>query len=142
MKITVINARELSEEDVRLWSALQDSNAALASPYFSPEFTQAVAAVRDDVFAAVMEEAGRIVGFFPFQKGPLRTGRPAGGALSDYQAVIAAADTQWDAQDLIAKCGLALWDFDHLLASQAPFAAYHRVSTGSPFLDLSNGYEA
>ena len=142
MRITVISARELSAQEVRSWSVLQDSNPALSSPYFSPQFTQAVAAVRDDVFVGVMEEAGQIVGFFPFQKGPMRMGRPVGGALSDFQAVIAAADAQWDAQELVAKCGLALWDFDHLLSYQAPFAFYHRVKADSPYLDLSNGYEA
>jgi CelD/BcsL family acetyltransferase involved in cellulose biosynthesis len=141
MKITVIRAGELNTEHLRLWAVLQDNEPALHSPYFCSQFTQAVAAVRDDVFVAVMEDAGRIVGFFPFQKGRLRMGRPVGGALSDFQSVIAPEDFKFDAEALVRKSGLCLWDFDHLIASQNTFVPHHRATTSSPYIDLSKGYE-
>jgi hypothetical protein len=41
---------------------------------------------------------------------------------------------------LLRSCGLAVWEFDHLLASQAPFAPYHASLEPSPIMDLSAGY--
>jgi CelD/BcsL family acetyltransferase involved in cellulose biosynthesis len=141
MKVALLRANELGDEQLRQWETLQDLNPALSSPYFSWQFTAAVAAVRRDVQIAVMEDENRIVGFFPFQRTSMGMGRPVGGALSDFQAVIAAPKTQWDPQELIRKCRLSLWDFDHLLAAQTPFASYHRKTEASPYMDLSNGYE-
>jgi CelD/BcsL family acetyltransferase involved in cellulose biosynthesis len=141
MRITLINGRELSAEHVKLWEQMLNANPDLHSPYFRPEFTQSVAAVRRDVQVGVMEEANRLIGFFPFQRTAMGMGRPVGGALSDFQGVIAAPDAHWDAQELIRKCGLSLWDFDHLLESQTPFATYHRKTETSPYIDLSGGYE-
>jgi hypothetical protein len=57
-------------------------NPALVSPYLSPEFTQLMAAVRDDVFVAVLEQQGEAVGYFPYQRGALRIGKPVGGVMS------------------------------------------------------------
>ncbi len=68
MDVTVIPGRDLDAELVRAWTELQVANPDLASPYFAPEFTQAVAAVRDDVEVAVVEERGQIVAFFPFHR--------------------------------------------------------------------------
>ena len=141
MKVAVVRFAELGQQQLRQWETLQHANPALGSPYFSWQFTEAVSAVRRDVQIAVMENANRIVAFFPFQRTSMGMGRPVGGALSDFQGVIAAPDAQWDAQELIRKCRLSLWDFDHLLASQKPFAAYHRKTETSPYIDLSDGYE-
>src|SRR2546430_5755932 len=103
MKVEVICGRELSEQLSQTWSQIQQADASLGSPYFCPQFTRSVAAVRNDVFVGVMEEAGRAIGFFPFQKGRLKMGRPVGGALSDFHGVIADANAEWDAGDLIRK---------------------------------------
>jgi CelD/BcsL family acetyltransferase involved in cellulose biosynthesis len=65
MKIDIIPATEFSRDHIAAWRALQQADPALDSPLFHPEFTRAVAAVRDDVEVAVLEEAGEFVGFFP-----------------------------------------------------------------------------
>ena len=142
MRVRVIRGRELSDQETLAWSQFQQADGTLGSPYFCPQFTQAVAAVRDDVFVGIMEEAERVVGFFPFQKGRLRIGRPVGGHLSDCHGVIADLRAQWDARDLIRQCGLSTWDFDHLVASQQAFVPHHRATAESPYLDLSEGYES
>lgn len=141
MRVSVIPSSDLSPEQIKSWSRIQQANPELASPYFCPEYTMAVAAVRDDVYVAVLEELGQTVGFFPFQRRWGRIGRPVGGPLSDYQAVIVPRAYQWSAEELIRGCGLRAWDFDHLLASQKPFEPYHRIRRGSPVLDLSAGYQ-
>ena len=137
MKISVINGKELTEPQLRLWSRLQQSDPAFASPYFCHQFISAVASVRSDVFVGVMKEGGRTVGFFPFQRGWMGVGQPVGGGISDYQGVLVEKGVNWSAEELISGCSLSLWDFNHLIACQEPFKKYHLVKTASPVIDLS-----
>lgn len=141
MKVIAISGRELTAEDVRLWSELQDAAPDLASPYFSAEFTFAAAAVRDDVYVGLLRDGGRVVGFFPFQRDESGVGLAVGGKLSDYQGVVAHAGADWAAEELMRGCGLIRWEFKHLLVSQRPLQKYHASRDVSPAVDLSMGYE-
>jgi CelD/BcsL family acetyltransferase involved in cellulose biosynthesis len=142
MKISIIPGRELSDSLVGNWRRLQQSNADLASPYFHPEFTRVVARARPDVEVAVVEADGKITAFFPFQREDGAIGRPVGGILSDYHGIICAPGFGCDARELVRRCRLKAWDFDHLLASQSFFAEFHHSTDLSPQLDLSQGFDA
>lgn len=142
MRVTVVEAATLDRAQIASWDAIRRSNPRLVSPYFCPEFTSAVAEVRNDVWVAILEEGGEIFGYFPFQRGRFGAGRPVGGKLSDYQGVIARPGAFWDAETLLRGAGLAFYEFDHLLASQTPFAPYQQRCAPSPALDLSRGFEA
>ena len=142
MKITVIPGRQLTPEHVQAWSALQATVPALSSPFLCPEFTVAVAAVRDDVRVGILEQGGRMVGFFPHQRRRWFVGEPVGGWLNDLQGVIAQPDAEWDAGALIRGCGLLEWRYGRLLASQEPFAPFHLRRHASAFIDVSRGYDA
>ncbi|MBN2476312.1 MAG: GNAT family N-acetyltransferase [Pirellulales bacterium] len=142
MKITVVDADRLGSEQVALWSEIQRANPSLASPYFRPEYVRAVASVRKGVAVGILEEAGRTVGFFPFQHGRWKIGRPVGTPLCDFQGVVTPPGTPFDAEELIRGCGLATWRFDQLLADQQPFGRFHRTAAPAAFLDLSRGFEA
>ncbi len=124
------------------WSEIQAAEPALDSPYFRPEFTQAVAQVRRDVEVAVIMDRGEAVGFLPFQRGPLNIGKPVGGKMSDYHGVIARSTTKVDAAELLHGCRLAGWDFDHLITTQPSFEPFATGRGASPYLDLTRGYEA
>src|SRR4029077_9892089 len=99
--IRVIPAPALAPLDLAAWTAIQEADPSLASPYFRPEFTTAVAAVRHDVRVAVIERGGVPAGFFSYQRGWLDIGTPVGGPLSDYQGMIAKGDLVWNAERLI-----------------------------------------
>lgn len=142
MKISTIHPRELDASALETWRALQQTNPALASPYFAPEFTLAAAGVRNDVRVAVLEEDGRIVGYFPHQRGLLGACRPVGGALSDHHGVVAAEGTTWSWRELLRATGLSCWRFDHLVASQSTSEVIGHRPCASPGLDLSNGFAA
>ena len=142
MKYSVVRASDLDAGQRARWLALQRSNPDLASPYFCPEFTTAVSLVRDDVRVTVMEDGGGISGYFPFQRSRLGVGRPVGGGLSDYHGVVTAQKAELSVPDLLRHSGLGLWHYDHLVAAQTPFAAYHRRLSVSPGLALSEGYAA
>ena len=142
MNVTVIRANELTADLMREWDRIQRASPELASPYFRPEFTAAVAIVRGDVRLAVLREGERIVGFFPFQRNWLGIGKPVGGALSDYHGVIIEPGIELNVRSLLRACGLVVWDFNHLVASQTMFAPYRRTADESPYMDLSRGYDA
>lgn len=132
----LIRAHELDAPLLAAWRAIQSRRSALASPYFCPEFTQAVAGVRSDVRIVVIENAGRTAGFFPHQRSPWGAGRPAGGALSDYHGVIAEADAEWSVPGLMRAARLAAWSFDHLVDDGGRFAPYVAAQARSPQIDL------
>ncbi len=87
-----ILAHDLTSSDIGLWRDMQAATPAFRSPLLSPDFTLAVAAVRDDVRVAVFRRNGRTVGFLPVHVRPGRFARPAGAPFSDYSALITFPD--------------------------------------------------
>jgi CelD/BcsL family acetyltransferase involved in cellulose biosynthesis len=141
-KIRVISGSEFGDDLASIWRGIVETEPSLASPYFQPEFTRAVAKARNDVFIAIIEDAGQVVAFFPFQRGAMRMGRPVAGPLSDYHGVIASPTLILDASALIRASGLGSWTFDHCLESQLLFKPFHRVICESPVIDLTHGFES
>lgn len=141
MKITVVKGGELAPADVERWRKLQEGNPDLASPYFCPEFTQAVAAVRKDVFVGILEDEGQVVGYFPHQRRRFGFGGPPGSGFCDLQGVIAAPGTSWDAVELLRGCKLVSWEFSDVLVSQPAFASFHATKEQNHYLDLSAGFD-
>lgn len=141
MKYSVIPARELTQDLVALWAEIQEADFNLASPYFRPEFTQAVAGVRDDVFVCLIENSNKLVGFFPFHRKNGGVARPVGLGLSDYHGVIARPDAEWTAEGLLRGSKLVRWEFDHLPAGQRQFSAYHAAVSDSPVINVSQGMD-
>lgn len=138
--IQLTTIRDLTSAQWSAWQEIQQGTTVYESPYFRPEFAQAVAAVRSDVEVAVLSQAERIVGFFPFQRGKLNLGKPLGGKLSDYHGPLLRSGISVDPPALLAACRLVSWDFDHLVAipSFAPFVTARELS---PQLDLTEGFE-
>ncbi|GAA5702767.1 hypothetical protein Save01_03585 [Streptomyces avermitilis] len=138
---------ELSAADRAAWTALQskahlDGSPELANPFLSPEFTLAVGRCRRGVRIAVAREDGEPAAFFPFQRTATGVGRAVGLGVSDCQGLVHRAGFTWDAQELLQACGLALWEFDHLVAGQAPFEAGAAGTFPSPVMEVDQGYEA
>jgi len=142
MIVTLTHPERLTSAELTAWSRLQQAQPLFANPYFRPEFTQAVALVRGDVEVAVLRENGLEVGFFPFQRCRQHVAQPVGGRLSDYQGLIAGPALALDPVELIRQCELHVWHFDHLLCEQSAFTRHHRCLDWSPYLDLSQGYQA
>lgn len=142
LRFELLRPSSLAAAHWERWSQIQTVEPALENPYFRPEFTQAVDRVRRDVEVAVAFDGSEAVGFFPFQRGTLNIGKPVGGKLSDYHGVIARSETQIEAGELLRTCRLAGWDFDHLINTQPSFEPYVTVRGESPYLDLSQGYDA
>jgi len=140
-KVERIEASELGDSERALWASWRHQRDDLASPYFSPKWTAEVAKVRNDVeIAVLMDDAGRVGGFLPFQR-PGRVAVPVGGALSDYHGMIAAANYVCDLPQIMRQMQIARFDFSHIPATQSGFAAFVHAQHSSHVTDLSLGLE-
>jgi CelD/BcsL family acetyltransferase involved in cellulose biosynthesis len=135
-------AAQLTSAEFSLWDEIQRSHADFESPYFRPEFFQAVARVRDDVECIVVEQQGQPVGFLPFQRSSLNIAKPLAGKLSDFHGVLAAPGTHVDVPRLLQAMRVAAFDFDFLIGDQPAFAPYCRETKSSGFIDLAEGFQA
>lgn len=141
MRYVPIAGHELDDGLIGAWDRIQSSDPLFRSPYLSPWFTRTVAEVRDDVFVTLLLDGDAPVGFFPHQRTGNRGG-PVAGQLNDCQAVIVDAGADWSPKALLKGSGLRLWDFDHMLADQAPFRPFARVHDRSPVIELGDDAEA
>ncbi|QKW26819.1 GNAT family N-acetyltransferase [Streptomyces seoulensis] len=147
MDVSVYRPGELSAADRAVWTAWQSKAhlhgaAELANPFLAPEFALAVGRCRRGVRIAVVREGGEPVAFFPFQRSAGGVGRAVGLGVSDCQGVVHRPGFTWDARALLRACGLAVWEFDHLVTGQRPFEAEAAGAFPSPVLDLDRGYDA
>jgi CelD/BcsL family acetyltransferase involved in cellulose biosynthesis len=134
--------QQLTSQELALWDHIQRSSRDFESPYFRPEFTQAVASVRDDVEVLVIEDQGQPAGFFPFQRCPLNLGKPVSGRLSDFHGVIIPRGFRVDARQLLQAARLASWDFDHFVGDQPSFDVFTTSVEPASYIDMSRGYQA
>ncbi|HEX5102879.1 MAG TPA: GNAT family N-acetyltransferase [Pirellulaceae bacterium] len=141
MKIESIQICDLSPDLIARWENILNQSPELASPYFRPEYVQTIAGVRSGVEVGVLRDGNDVLGFWPFERAPGAVAKLVGSRLSDYQAVIAAADTPWTVELILRGCRLKAWEFDHQLASQTQLAPYFTSTGESRHLDLSPGYE-
>lgn len=138
-QIHCLRVDELTADDHRRWLELCERHRCYDSPYFHPDFTRCVAAVRPDVEIGVLENAAGVCGYFPFQRQG-RTGRPVGGRLSDFQGVIVEPSELPSGGELLRGCGLDQYEFDHWLGSQASTVEPAVERSESLSIDLTSGW--
>ncbi|MEV0976743.1 GNAT family N-acetyltransferase [Streptomyces sp. NPDC049915] len=150
MDVSVYHPDELTAADRAAWTALQSAaqpggRPQMANPFLSPEFTLAVGRCKRGVRVAVVREkgpSGEPVAFFPYQRYPAGVGRAVAFGMSDCQGLVHRPGFEWDADELLAACGLTLWEFDHLTAGQHPFEQSATGSFASPVIDVAEGWDA
>jgi CelD/BcsL family acetyltransferase involved in cellulose biosynthesis len=134
-------AKELDQEQLTVWSGIQEVEQTFDSPFFRPEYTLLAAEIWDRVSVGVVEEHGTVVGFFPFERHLFGMGRPVVPMVSDYQGVVVRSGVEWSADQLLRGCRLADMEFNHLVASQSAWKPYQTRLGKSPAIDLALGYE-
>lgn len=141
MKVELVRADPLPAALKQRWAELQRGDASLSSPYFCPDYCEAVAATRAGVRVGVLEQGGCATAFFPFELRRFGLAVPVGGRLSDYHGVVAHPELVFDAPSLLRACGLRAWRFDHLPVDQVPFRPFHERLASSPVMDLDGGFD-
>ncbi|MFI6336429.1 GNAT family N-acetyltransferase [Streptomyces sp. NPDC050535] len=146
MDISVYRPGELTAADRAAWTAFQakahlNGSPELANPFLSPEFALAMGRCRRGVRIAVVREDGEGAAYFPFQRTGTGIGRAVGLGVSDCQGVVHRPGFTWDARELLRACGLAVWEFDHLVEGQPAFEVGASGTFPSPVIDVDQGYE-
>jgi CelD/BcsL family acetyltransferase involved in cellulose biosynthesis len=145
LQIDVVRPSALSVEELSVWSALQNADPALDSPFLSPGWALAVERAqnqqRGEVRVAVLHDGIEPKGFLPVRVAGL-TAMAAGAPMTDYQALVAAPGTVLDTRRLVQALGVQRLDFTHMLADQPAFAPHMRGDSVSYVMDLSQGYGA
>ncbi|MGA0602350.1 GNAT family N-acetyltransferase [Caulobacter sp. KR2-114] len=129
LKAQTVHPKELSASDADRWRQIAGAHPAFANPLFSPEFAQAVGAVRDDARVSIFERDGQTLGFLAHHRRPGALARPIGAPLADYHGLVSVADAGVRAPWLLAAAGLAAYRFTGLVdpfgVFQADVAARH-----------------
>jgi len=132
----------LTISEIDAWRRLTMESPDLQSPFFQPEYVQAIGEHRSDVEVAVLEEGGQPVGFFSYQRFGRYSAMPVGGKLTDFQGVVGRLPGDMSAVSMLRQCNLKSCTFDHLHGNQIPFNAGTMDACDSPYLDLSQGWES
>ncbi len=144
MRIDVVAPLDLAAKDIKAWSRLQDETG-LVSPFLSPQWVQACAAVdgpdRRGAKVAILREHGDAVGFFPARTSRFAA-QPVGAPMCDYQALVARPDAAPDARDLVRALGVGRLDFSSAPQDQTLFRPFMRGQAHSHVIDFSHGYDA
>ena len=119
--------------EAQRWAALQKSDCALASPFFSLEFARLAARLRP-VELAVIEVDQRIAGFWAFEQRSMGLAVPLAFPISDYHGPLLAPDCELSASQLLRACRRQLYWFAGLPAKQRLFAAFHSRVEPSPIV--------
>lgn len=138
-EISLIHPGRLAAYELAAWRDMQRRSRALAHPFLTPEFALAVSAVRPQTRVAVLHQGSEPAGFMAFERGRLGLGRALAPGVSDVQGLVHRPGLTVDPVGLLARCRLAVLDFDHLLAGQFP-GAVSRLEP-SPVIDLPAGAE-
>lgn len=138
----VVKPEALDDALTDRWLALRAAEPTLASPFFHPQFTAALAENREDVFIAIASRAGEITALLPFHKRRFGAAAAIGGQISDFQGVIAERPDPAIVKALLTQAKLAAYDFNHGLATQEPLATNAFAVFPSPVIDLTAGFDA
>tara|TARA_R110002124_G_scaffold286578_1_gene467901 strand:- start:4062 stop:5153 length:1092 start_codon:yes stop_codon:yes gene_type:complete len=123
------------------WRAMRAANPALASPYFSLEFTDLMADRRHDAQALVLSRKGYTVGILPMQLSRWGVARPLGGPLADHHGLIT-EENDLDIAAALESSPISVLRFHGALAQQSGFAAKASQIEPSWTVDLSQGHDA
>jgi CelD/BcsL family acetyltransferase involved in cellulose biosynthesis len=145
MQTQVLHPNQLVTDDIHRWRAIQRADPDQANPFLSPEFAQAVGAVRPYTRVAVVDIEG-IRAFLPFERHRLGVGTAVGRGLSDCQGMVHELGFACEPAALLRAADLAIWKFDHLGTGATPFTpgSFKRAATrvaDSPVMDVANGYD-
>jgi len=141
MKVDVVVPDDLGAPERARWAAFQDADDRMRSPFLSFDFTLAVARHRPRARVAVISDGGEIVGFLPFERGPLGEATSPAAVLNEAEGVIHRRGYEWDARELLDRAGIGVWEFDQVVGSPAAFEPYTTFRAESPVMDLTDGFE-
>lgn len=138
----IIRPDQLTLEEIQKWRTIVRGNPSLCSPFFQPEFAQAVGRVNRDANVVVALEANQPVAFFPFQLADTGETAAIGESLNDFQGVISHPEDNITATRILEAANIKRLFCAKLLDWKSGFERDVLVTNPSPYVDLSDGYAA
>lgn len=142
MHVTVCRPGELGAAEVARWTELQAADPDVRHPFLSAAFARAADRARPDVRVAVVEDGGRLIGFWPHAVPARGTARAVAPGHTGVEAVVGPAATALAPGELLRRCGLRAWRFDSLVGPQAPSVGRPVALDRSWVVDLAGGLDA
>ena len=143
-QIQVVGADQLTGEIASAWNRLRAEQPQKETPYFAIEFTQAVAAIRDDVQIAIFRDAeGEIEALLPFQKTSTSFLEPIGGRLNDVHGILGGQNLSADdILEGLASIGIRSASFHAAADFHGTDERFQFRELQTHHLDLSDGWDA
>jgi CelD/BcsL family acetyltransferase involved in cellulose biosynthesis len=141
VKVTVVQPADLGDSEIARWRDLQAADSRLINPFLTPEFAIVYGRHNPETRVAVIEDATTVTGFFAFEKSGLGVGRSLAYRFADCQGLVCSEETSLPAHELMARCRLAVFEFDHLLEHQVASFTTRSILASSPVIDLTAGWE-
>ncbi len=138
----IITPDQLTAEDVRAWRQMVRSNTALRSPFFQPEFAQAVGHVNRSAKVIVASHHGRIVAFLPLHLAETGESAALGESLNDFHGIISGSHETFRTDDILKTAGVERLFCAKVLDWRQDQRSHVIDSRRSPWIDLSKGYAA
>ncbi|GAB5406509.1 MAG: GNAT family N-acetyltransferase [Aureliella sp.] len=142
--VEMIDARSLSLEIKQAWGEIRDAHPFYRTPFFSYEFTEAVARCAESpVQVLVMRRGGRITGLLPIQTSG-RVARPAGLGINDAHGLLVRDGETRTITDALCELGLQSYEFHSSPPELAECQQYEVGRTRAFLADLTvdpEGYE-
>jgi CelD/BcsL family acetyltransferase involved in cellulose biosynthesis len=140
----VVLPEKLTLEETHLWREACNRNPVLQSPFFSYAFATAVARARSQVKIGIMEYAGEIAAFLPFQFSNvvtrfLRSAERIGGDMCDHCGIVGLLDFHLSPSEMLKLLGLSAFEFRDWSEDQLRFGLVGQRSTTGLALDLRDG---
>jgi CelD/BcsL family acetyltransferase involved in cellulose biosynthesis len=136
VRTKIVSIEDISASQVVQWNKWACPNGKLISPYLRFEFAETVARARPDVRVAVIETAGKTIGFFPHHRAHGGIVRPIGAPMSDYQGIIAADPSVIDPKPVVRAAGGSALVFDNWHGPLEPLDAHNADTSGSHVADI------
>lgn len=124
---------DLSADQWSAWRDLSNRVAGLQAPEFRPDWAHLVRRSGLPAEVAIVRRRGEFVAFFPFERRRSGAGQALAFGMSDCHGLIACPRFSIDACELIERCGLSSWRFDHLPRRQ-PCLTPHRFYQDAEFV--------
>ena len=141
MRASVCRPGELGDAELRHWSCFQGASAELQNPFLAAAFARAVGEVSDRARVAVIEDAGDVVGFLPYELAAGRVAVPIGRMTNNRQAFVHHPDLVWNWADLLRAIRLDVIEFGDLVAGQC--GEWRSLEIGdAPVIDTDGRWDA
>lgn len=141
MNVRVCLPGELGPAEIERWLAIRAQRPDLQNPFLSPSFAIAVGRARPSARVAVIEEEGRIVGFWAFERRAGGLAVPIGAGMCDCQGIVHEPDLALDVRSLLAAAHLSAWRFDHLISTEAHLVEGTPDRCPAPYIDLTMSFQ-